>query len=88
MAVRGYHLRGGTMTNATIPFYRLPITTATQIGRVRIVVDRNKQVYIAGSKVVSADPSADFLILTLANDQVYYVKARAYQEVLSGRSGR
>jgi hypothetical protein len=67
------------MSASTLAFYRLPILTATQIGRVRVVIDRNRQVYVAGSKVVSATASGDFLILTLANDQVYYVKARDYQ---------
>ena len=42
------------MSNSTLAFYRLPISTATQIGRVRVVIDRNRQVYVAGSKVVSA----------------------------------
>ena len=45
------------------------------------MVDRHQQVYLAGSKVVSAAPSGEFLVLTLANDQVYYVKARDYQEL-------
>jgi hypothetical protein len=67
------------MSSSTLAFYRLPISTSTQIGRVRVVIDRNRQVYVGGSKVVSANPSGDFLILTLANDQVYYVKARDYQ---------
>lgn len=67
------------MSNPTLPFYRLPIATATQIGRLRVVVDRNGRVYLAGSAVASATPSGDFLILTLANNLVYYVKAADYQ---------
>lgn len=71
-----------------LPIYRLPLATATQVGRVRVVVDRNQRVYIAGSAVVTAVPSGDFLILTLANDQVYYVKARDYQMLQSSSKRR
>jgi hypothetical protein len=67
------------MSNGTLATYRLPIPTSTQIGRLRVVIDRNRRVYAAGSPVVSATPSGEFLILTLANDQVYYVKAHEYQ---------
>ena len=69
------------MSQQTLAFYRLPTPSATLVGRLRAVVDRNQQVYLAGSKVVSAAPSGEFLVLTLANDQVYYVKARDYQEL-------
>ena len=76
------------MSNLTIAFYRLPIATATQIGRLRVVIDRNKQVYVDGSKVLSANPSGDFLILTLANDKVYYVKAADYRTLGSAPKRR
>jgi hypothetical protein len=67
----------------TIAYYRLPVSTTTQIGHLRVVVDRHKQAYVAGSKVVSANPSGDFLVLTLANEQVYYVKKLDYQALLA-----
>jgi hypothetical protein len=67
--------------NLTLAIYRLPIATATRVGHLRVVIDRNRQVYLAGSKVVSAAPSGEFLVLTLANEQVYYVKARDYHDL-------
>jgi hypothetical protein len=63
----------------TLAFYRLPIPQTTQIGHIRVVFDRHRQAYVAGIKVVSASPSGDFLILTLANNQVYYVKTSDFQ---------
>lgn len=75
------------MGKMTLAIYRLPTLKAAQIGHVRVVIDRNRQVYLAGSRVVAATPSGDFLIVTLANDQVYYVRARDYAEVqASGRA--
>ena len=62
------------MSPRTLACYRLPVPTSTQIGHVRVVIDRHQQAYVNGSKVTSANPSGDFLVLTLANDQVYYVK--------------
>jgi hypothetical protein len=76
------------MSKTTIAFYRLPIATSTQIGRLRVVVDRNRQVYLADSKVVTAQASGDFMILTLANQQVYYVKARDYNALPAPKSAR
>lgn len=67
-----------TMSKISLSIYRLPTARAARIGAVRIVLDRNRQVYVAGSRVATATPSGDFLILTLANDQVYYVKADEY----------
>jgi len=67
------------VSRMTLAFYRLPTPTATQIGHLRAVVDRNQQVYLAGSKVVRAVPSGDFMVVTLANELVYYVKASDYQ---------
>ena len=71
------------MSRLTLPFYRLPTANATQIGHVRVVVDRNQQVYLAGSRVVSAAPSGGFLVLTLADEQVYYVKSTDYESLRS-----
>jgi hypothetical protein len=69
----------------TLPIYRLPVPTTTQIGSVRVVIDRNQQVYVAGSRVVSAAPSGDFMVLTLADEQVYYVKSIEYQALLAAK---
>lgn len=70
------------MAKKTLAIYRLPIPTATQIGQVRAVVDRNQQVYVDGSKVIATMSSGDFLTLTTANQQTYYVKSRDYQQIL------
>ena len=66
------------MRGTPLPIYRLPTATATQIGKVGVVTDRNSRHYINGSRVESAIPSGDFQILTLANGDVYYVKKRDY----------
>ena len=63
-----------------LSIYRLPTSRAARIGALRVVIDRNGQVYLAGSRVASIAPSGDFLILTLANDQIYYVKADEYAQ--------
>ena len=68
------------MSKASVSIYRLPTPRAARIGAVRIVLDRNRQVYVAGSRVEASAPSGDFLILTLANEQVYYVKAAEYAQ--------
>jgi hypothetical protein len=69
------------MSHATIAIYRLPTPRAAPIGNVRVVLDRNNRIYVAGSRVASATQSGDFLILTLDNQQVYYVKAKDYQRI-------
>jgi hypothetical protein len=66
------------MRGTPLPIYRLPTATATQIGKVGVITDRNNRHYINGSRVESATPSGDFQILTLANGDVYYVKIRDY----------
>ncbi len=76
------------MARLSLAIYRLPTARATQVGAMRVVVDRHQQLYINGSKVVTADPSGDFLILTLANGQVYYVKAREYEQLRTNRGTR
>ncbi|GAB4213248.1 MAG: hypothetical protein OHK0022_50130 [Roseiflexaceae bacterium] len=77
------------MAKKTLAIYRLPIPTATQIGQVRAVVDRNQQVYVDGSKVITTTPNGDFLALTTANQQTYYVKSNDYQQLLpTPRGGR
>jgi hypothetical protein len=66
------------MRGTTLPIYRLPTRTATQVGQVQVVTDRNNQHYVDGSRVLSATSSGDFHILTLANGSVYYVKTQDY----------
>jgi hypothetical protein len=69
------------MSNATLTIYRLPTARATPIGRVRVVFDRNLQIYVGGSRLATATPSGEFLILTLANEEIYFVKAKDYQQI-------
>ena len=72
------------MSKISLSIYRLPTPRAARIGAVRMVMDRNQQVYVAGSRVESTAPSGDFLILTLANNQAYYVKADEYAQARAG----
>jgi hypothetical protein len=69
------------MSHTTLAIYRLPTARATPIGHVRVVLDRHQRIYVHGSRVHATSPSGDFLILTLANEQVYYVKAEDYQRI-------
>jgi hypothetical protein len=71
------------MSPKTLACYRLPVPTSTQIGRIRVVIDRRRQVYVDGSKVVSTSPTGDFLVLTLANDNIHYVKMSDFQALLA-----
>lgn len=66
------------MSGTTIAIFRLPTARATEVGHVRVVRDRHGGMYVEGSKVVDAAPSGDFLLLTLASGQVYFVKASDY----------
>ncbi len=72
------------MSKISLSIYRLPTPRAARIGAVRVVMDRNQQVYVAGSRVESTAPSGEFLILTLANNQAYYVKADEYAQARAG----
>jgi hypothetical protein len=76
------------MRGTSLPIYRLPTRTATQIGHVRVVTDRNNQQYVNGSRVLSATLSGDFNILTLANGSVYYVKTRDYSALPTAQRSR
>jgi hypothetical protein len=76
------------MRGTQLPIYRLPTTTSTQIGQVRVVADRHNQHYVNGSRVLSATPSGDFHILTLANGMVYYVKTQDYTALPTTRRPR
>jgi len=73
-----------TMSKVSLSIYRLPTPRAARIGAVRVVMDRNQQVYVAGSRVEATTPSGEFLILTLANNQAYYVKADEYAQARAG----
>ena len=73
-----------TMSKVSLSIYRLPTPRAARIGAVRVVMDRNQQVYVAGSRVEATAPSGEFLILTLANNQAYYVKADEYAQARTG----
>ena len=73
-----------TMSKVSLSIYRLPTPRAARIGAVRVVMDRNQQVYVAGSRVEATAPSGEFLILTLANNQAYYVKADEYAQARAG----
>jgi hypothetical protein len=72
------------MSKLSLSIYRLPTPRAARIGAVRVVLDRNNQVYVAGSRVAATAPSGEFLILTLANDEMYYVKADEYAQARAG----
>ena len=74
------------MSKISLSIYRLPTPRAARIGAVRMVIDRNQQVYLAGSRVESTAPSGEFLIVTLANGQAYYVKADEYAQARAGLS--
>ena len=76
------------MRGTPLPIYRLPISTSTQIGQVRVVTDRNNQHYVNGSRLLSATPSGDFHILTLADGSVYYVKTQDYTALPAARRSR
>ena len=76
------------MRGTSLPIYRLPTRTSTQIGQVRVVTDRNNQHYVNGSRVLSAAPSGDFHILTLANGSVYYVKTQDYSTLPTAQRSR
>ena len=69
-----------SMSKISLSIYRLPTPRAARIGAARMVIDRNQQVYLAGSRVETTAPSGEFLIVTLANGQACYVKADEYAQ--------
>jgi hypothetical protein len=76
------------MSGKTLAIYRLPTAKATRVGQVRVVRDRNRQLYIEGSKVITATAApSDFLVLTLANEKKYYVKMQEYAQLEGLPSG-
>jgi hypothetical protein len=62
----------------TLAHYRLPIASAPLIGHLRVVIDRNGKIYLDGSRIRDTAPSGEFLVITLQNEQVYYVKSSEY----------
>ena len=75
------------MSKISLSIYRLPTPRAARIGAARMVIDRNQQVYLAGGRVETTAPSGEFLIVTLTNGQMYYVKADEYAQARAS-SGR
>lgn len=76
------------MSGQELPIYRLPIPTASRVGQVRVVTDRNGRHYVNGSKVVSATPSGEFHILTMESGASVYVKTQDYRRLPAGRARR
>jgi hypothetical protein len=69
------------MSGTMIAAYRLPIASATKIGSVRIVKDRNGKVYADGNKIVSATVAGAHTVLELADGRTYYVLTSDLQRV-------
>lgn len=74
------------MSAVMVPIYRLPIANASRVGRVRVVKDRNGVCYVNGSRVQNEEASGVFLVLTLANEQSYYVKSEEYRTLTKTKS--
>jgi hypothetical protein len=69
------------MASKQLAAYRLPIPSATRVGQVRIVTDRNGQHYADGSRVLEAIPSGIHTMLKLANGRSYFVLTKDYQRL-------
>ncbi len=69
------------MSGVTVPIYRLPIPSASRVGHIRVVTDRNGVRYVNGSRVQSEELTGIFLLLKLANQQSYCVKAEEYKRL-------
>jgi hypothetical protein len=69
------------MSSKTLATYRLPISSATKIGSLRIVTDRNKVHYADGSKIVSTVEQGVHTIITLADGRMFYVLTKEYQRL-------
>lgn len=66
------------MAGLSLAIFRVPAENATQVGQVKVVRDRNGQLYLAGSRVVDATETGAFLSLTLANGSQYFVRTSDY----------
>jgi hypothetical protein len=69
------------MSGTMLATYRLPTASATKIGSVRIVKDRNGKVYADRNKVVSATVAGAHTILELADGRNFYVLTSDLQRV-------
>ena len=69
------------MSGTMLAIYRLPTASATKIGSVRIVKDRNGKVYADGNKVVSATVTGAHTVLELADGRNFYVLTSDLQRV-------
>jgi hypothetical protein len=70
------------MSGTQIALYRLPIATANRVGHARAVVDRNRRLYLNGSRVEQVESSGPFSILTAADGKSYYVKTVDYHKLV------
>jgi hypothetical protein len=69
------------MSSKTLATYRLPIPSATKIGSLRIVTDRNKVHYADGSKIIEAIERGVHTIITLADGRSFYVLTKEFQRL-------
>jgi hypothetical protein len=69
------------MSGSQIAIYRLPIPTATQIGHVRVVTDRNRQHYVEGSRVTEVVAAGIHTTLKLANGRAFHVLTKDYRRL-------
>ena len=69
------------MSGTMLAAYRLPTASATKIGSVRIVKDRNGKIYADGSKVVSATAAGAHTVLEMADGRSFYVLTSDLQRV-------
>lgn len=69
------------MRGVELAIYRLPIPTANRVGQVRVITDRNGVHYVDGSRLASATPSGDFMILETERGESVYVKASDYAQL-------
>lgn len=69
------------MSGTELPIYRLPIPSATSVGSVRIVKDRNGRLYADGSRIESTTATGRHTTLTLANGRSFYVLTSDFKKV-------
>ena len=69
------------MSGMMLATYRLPTASATKIGSVRIVKDRNGKIYADGGKVLSANTAGAHTVLELADGRSFYVLTSDLQRV-------
>lgn len=73
------------MSKDELPIYRLPIATANRVGQARVVTDRHGTHYINGSRLASATPSGDFVILETERGETLYVRASDFAQLSKPR---